>query len=596
MPPEKAETELHRMVQALNHESFYTTGTWSDPSLGIYVGWIARKNSFSDAMPIKNERGDVVLFFSGEEFSPPEVRRNLTQKGHSLGSNDPSYLVHLYEEESSFPSGLNGIFHGLLVDKATQTALLFNDRFGMHRIYYHESREAFYFAAEAKAILRVRQDLRSLNPRSLGEFVACGCVLENRTLFHNICLLPPGSAWIIRSFSIERRGCYFEPKQWENQSLLDPESYYRQFRAVFSKNLPRYFNGRERVALSLTGGLDTRMIIAAHNPSLGSLPCYTFGGMFRDSQDVRVARKVAAVCGQTHEVLRVGSDFLSRFSQYAERTVYLTDGNIDVSFSPDLFLNENARKIAPVRMTGNYGGEVLRHLRPFKPTESLPGLFTVEIFSAARQAKETYDELLQEHPLSFIVFRQCPWFHYGLLALEQTQLSLRTPYLDNDLVQTAFRAPESAITNNEACLRLIRDSKPQLCQIWADRGPFTERSQRFYERASRTFLNFTFKAEYAYDYGMPQWLARIDGWLSPIRLDRLFLGRHKFKHFRLWYRGALAPYVREMLLDSQTVARPYLERSTLEGLVRDHLAGVGNYTREIHKILTLEIIARKFLD
>ena len=53
---------------------------------------------------------------------------------------------------------------------------------------------AIYFAAEAKAILAVRPELRSADTRSLGEFVACGCVLENRTLFENILLLPGAAA------------------------------------------------------------------------------------------------------------------------------------------------------------------------------------------------------------------------------------------------------------------------------------------------------------------------------------------------------------------------------------------------------------------
>ena len=34
--------------------------------------------------------------------------------------------------------------------------MLFNDRFGLQRIYYHEGKDAFYFAAEAKAILKVQ--------------------------------------------------------------------------------------------------------------------------------------------------------------------------------------------------------------------------------------------------------------------------------------------------------------------------------------------------------------------------------------------------------------------------------------------------------
>src|SRR5258708_37938524 len=159
--------------------------------------------------------------------------------------------------------------------------------------------------------------------------------------------------------------------QWEVQALTepeayDPEAYYEELRAVFSSTLPRYFTGPERIGMSLTGGLDTRMIMAWRKPGPQSLPCYSFGGSFRDSQDVVVGKQVAQACGQSHQVIRVGDEFLSRFPQYAERTVYLTDGCAAVNRSPDLYLNERAREIAPVRMTGNYGGEVLRRIRAFK--------------------------------------------------------------------------------------------------------------------------------------------------------------------------------------------------------------------------------------
>jgi asparagine synthase (glutamine-hydrolysing) len=66
MPRDCAERQLRQMVDTLRHEDYYVTGTWSDESLGVYVGWAARKDSFSDGMPLRNERGDVVLVFSGE--------------------------------------------------------------------------------------------------------------------------------------------------------------------------------------------------------------------------------------------------------------------------------------------------------------------------------------------------------------------------------------------------------------------------------------------------------------------------------------------------------------------------------------------------
>src|SRR2546427_13180833 len=473
--------------------------------------------------------------------------------------------------------------------------MLFNDRYGMHRIYYHESKEAFYFAAEAKAILAVCPELRRADPRGLGEFVACGCVLEDRSLFKGIHVLPGGAAWVFRNGSVERKGTYFEPREWEDQALLEPEPYYREIREVFSRNLPRYFEARERIGMSLTGGLDTRMIMAWHKARPGSLPCYTFGGMFRDCRDVLVARQVAGMCGQAHEVIPVGEEFLSLFPRYAERAVYLTDGCADVSRSPDRYVNERAREIATVRMTGNYGGEVLRRIRAFKPVAPLPGLFRPEVLSYVRQAEGTYAGLLRGHPLSFAVFRQGPWHHYGLLALEQTQLSLRSPYLDNNIVRTVFRAPESARANNDVCMRLLADGDTALGQIRTDLG-LGMGPESLYAVASRGLLQFLFKAEYAYDYGMPQWVARIDHVLSGLHLERLFLGRHKFHHFRIWYRDVLPRYVRDMLLDPRTLSRPYIERKGLEAVVDGHLKGGRNYTTEIHTVLTLELLHRLLLE
>ena len=300
---------LARMVGALRHEAFYTTGTWIEESLGVYAGWIARKDSFSDGMPLRSERGDVVLAFSGEEFTEPGTVQRLKEQGHELDAAGPSYLVHLYEEDASFPAGLNGRFHGLLTDRNRGSAVLFNDRYGMHRLYYHESQDAFYFAAEAKAILAVCPELRRMDPKGLGEFVACGSVLENRTLFEGIHVLPPASAWVFRNSSLYKKRTYFHPEEWEGQETLDLESYYEALRQAFTGNLPRYFNGHEPIAMSLTGGLDTRMIMAWQKPQPGSLPCYTFGGMLRDCQDVIVARQVARACEQPHQVYRDRTGF-----------------------------------------------------------------------------------------------------------------------------------------------------------------------------------------------------------------------------------------------------------------------------------------------
>lgn len=600
-PGEIAEQQLRTMLSTICHKPSYVTGTWWDESRGVYVGWTAHKNSFSDGMPLSDETGNAVLIFSGEDHPEPGTAARSKERGYSLSTEGPSYLLHLYEEDASFPAGLNGWFHGLLVDQAHKTTMLFNDRFGMHRLYYHESKDAFYFAAEVKAILAVRPELRCADPKGLGDFIALGCVLENRTLFEGIHVLPPASAWSFCRGSIERKSSYFDPREWEEQTPLGPEAYYHELRQVFARNLPRYFNGRQRVGMSLTGGLDTRMIMAWWKPPLGSLPCYTFGGPYRDCEDVTIARRVAKLCQQPFQVIRVGDDFLSKFAHYAERTVWLSDGCAAVNRAADLYVNEIAAQIAPVRMTGNYGSEILRRLRMFKPTPPPAGLYSPELLPHIEAASQTYARLLPGHAVTFTAFRQAPWHQYGLLTLEQTQLTPRSPYLDNDLVRTAFRAP-NAVTpksdlfeENGDCSRLIADGNPTLQDIRTDRGLGGPPGQ-WWTPFARTFQEFTFRAEYAYDYGMPQWVARIDHACSPLHLERLFLGRHKFCHFRVWYRDQLAQYLKEMLLDSRTLSRPYLDGQALEALVRGHLKGDRNYATAIHGALTLELVHRRFID
>ena len=78
-----------------------------------------------------------------------------------------------------------------------------------------------------------------------------------------------------------------------------------------------------------------------------------------------------------------------------------------------------------------------------------------------------------------------------------------------------------------------------LGKIGTDRG-IAFRSIPGVNRALHWYQEFTFKAEYAYDYGMPQWLARLDHIFAPLQLEKLFLGRHKVAHFRVWYRDELS--------------------------------------------------------
>lgn len=590
LPRVEAEVRLRKMLKAICHEEFYNSGTWIDESLGVYVGWTAQKHSFCDGMPLYNDERNVCLIFSGEEYSS----NRLKARACSNGCADSAYLLRGYKEDRSFVRGLDGLFHGLIADRRNGEVTLFNDRYGMHRICYYAANDGFYFGAEAKAILAVRPELREIDYRSLGEFASFSCVLENRTVFKNIQVLPAASIWKFKNAELVSKSCYFEPREWEEQAPLTGDAYYEELRSTLKTNLPWYFADRQQMGIAMTGGFDTRVILASNPPAPGSLPSYTFGGPFRESQDIRVGRKIASICGQSHQTIEVGDEFLTSFPEYAERTVSITEGTVDLSRSPDLYVSKKARTIAPSKIVGTYGSEIVRHAVMFKPLELATGLLSPEFLPKVREATSTYASLRRQHPVTFAAFRQSPWYHHGVLALEQSQLTVHSPFLDNDFVRTVYGAPKEEQSNDDVRIRLIKDTRPELARVMSDRG-VGGNGWRVSSSLIHGFQEFTFKAEYAYDYGMPQPVARIDHFFSALRLERLFLGRHKFLHFRVWYRDQLSNFVREMLLDPLSLSRPYLQKKTVETIVEGHLKGNRNYTTEIHRLLTMELLHRVFL-
>src|SRR5438132_494601 len=350
---------LQEMVKCMGKDAALCAGTFSATKLRAHIGWVSRKES-SDCLPLWNEAGNVCLLFSGETFSDHTTNGAPKRVENASGLNNANSPLDLYEElGQEFVGHLNGVFSGVLLDLRENKLLLFNDRYGLGRVYFHENDQAFYFASEAKALLKVVPALRAIDPTGLAEFFSCGHPLDNRTLFSGIRLMPGGSVWTWNADKKTSRHAYFDPTIWENQPTLSSEQFYDRLKEVFTRIVPRYFSGPQPVAMSITGGLDSRMIMAAMKPQPGSLKCYTFGGMYRDSADVKIGRSLAQACGQSFKVLPLTPDFFAQFPDLAAEAVRRTDGAMDVTGAAGLYLNRLARDIAPVRMTGNYGGEIL---------------------------------------------------------------------------------------------------------------------------------------------------------------------------------------------------------------------------------------------
>lgn len=590
-PPADCQSLVAAMVAAMQHEPSYLAGTYFVPEMGLYAGWIAHGNSFAARNPIWNEQRDLAVIISGECFLDAEAGIELRRKGHDLGPEKSTWLIHLYEEQGEqFFGSLNGLFSGLLIDKRKEKAFLFNDRYGIERVYIHETPDAVYFASEAKALLSILERLRSFDPEGVAQYLAVGCTLESRTLFRGVENMPGASLWTFQNAKCHK-GKYFSPETWERQTVLSVPEFHSQFQQTFKRVIPRYIEFDSRLGISLTGGLDSRMIMACLPETREKSVCFTYSGERVDTLDARIARKIAAVCGLEHHSLHIGRDFFADFALFADSTVYITDGCFGILGAHEIYMSRLARQLSPVRLTGNYGGEVLRGVCNFKSEPLAYSLADAELHPAMRSSVEQVGEW-KDHRTTFAAFREVPWHHFGNLQAGRSQIAFRTPYLDNDIVSLAYRTPESLRSSRTPASQLVKENNARLAAIPTDRADLGHsRGLNGYFR--RCAAEITFKLDYVNNEGFPPWLSPLDPLVNGVASRLGLIGLHKHLHYRRWFKEALAPFVNGALDEACKLGSPLWNTAFLEKMAADCVRGRGNYVLEINAVLSLQSLERQ---
>lgn len=584
---------LKAMSASMRYEPFYEARQDMYADMGLYIGWAGHAHSTS-LRPIVTSKHGLSLYLAGASGS--EQTWMGTKETAKTDDNKRGIdLADIYERTGeSFPAQIDNLVSGVLVDQKRRKCLLFTDRLGAERLFLYEDSEQIIFSSEAKAILAVAPKTRSFDLEGMGQYLVLGCTLGEKSLFNRIKIVPAGTSLNIQERSITAERKYFDRKTWE---LLDPMQV-QQFTETFTNELQRavyqHTHSDTDAAISLTGGLDCRMIMACLLGAKGTVPCYTFGSMYRDTYDVKIARTVAQECRQRHEVLVLGSDFLNSFESYLNKAVYISDGYIGFAGASELYLNEHARAIAPLRITGNYGGELLRGVRAFGPSRMSGGLLTPALQTLTDKARIEFAEVSRLMPASFTLFIQVPG-GVGRYAIERSQVETYSPFLDKNLIELIYRMPSDLQDNADLSCRVIERLAPSLLAIPTDRGmlgsgnDLVRATHRIYDEA-------LFKLEYWTGDGLPSPLHWLAGFGLDVAYRHLFRGQHKFEHFRLWLKKELAPYISDVISDYSAEIDECFSRKKVQEMFDDHLAGKANYTGEIDKITNVVLTASLLLN
>lgn len=313
-PAEDLRGDLKRMMDAVDLPAF----NFARPHVvqpGVAAGNVLPGMNANAAQPAKS--GDSWLMLDGEILGVAELKADLRRAGREAKTDDDAELAMMAFETfgPSFYERLNGVWNLVFHDGHTGHTYVVTDRLGSRLLFFAHDGERFCVANEMKGVIAGRTVASRPGGVGLYSLLGAGGHHGNLTWIEGIETVPAGT--VIRLGPGGRQ----DRRYWRftfNES--GPEMSEADYAGAFARSLHAATDrcmkqaDEHKVAITLSGGLDSRAVALSIDPSHLPMQAITYGDP--TSADVRYARQLAEVIGLEHLYIE---DERPRLEQEAER-------------------------------------------------------------------------------------------------------------------------------------------------------------------------------------------------------------------------------------------------------------------------------------
>jgi asparagine synthetase B (glutamine-hydrolysing) len=197
--------------------------------------------------------------------------------------------------------GLPGIFNVIVWDRREKRGWIANDRLGLNPLYlWREPGKGLIAATGLADIAAVTGMAREIDEIALSQFGLFNYILDHRTFMREVTRLPPACIVTWENGRIQEN-IYWHPDAFFRQPAVSEEDLLRAMPGTFLKVLDEWTQGRRDVGILLSGGYDSRMILAGLMELGIKGKAYTWDNPVVKETDI--AKKLAEAAGFRHTYL-----------------------------------------------------------------------------------------------------------------------------------------------------------------------------------------------------------------------------------------------------------------------------------------------------
>jgi asparagine synthase (glutamine-hydrolysing) len=606
---------IKKMTQAIAHRGPDGDGFFVEENIALGHQRLAILDvSPKGAQPMRSKDGAWIVVFNGCIYNFLSLRLELQNLGHQFISDcDTEVLVEgLSAYGTKFLERLDGMFAIAAWNKNEKKLYLSRDRYGVKPLYYWFNGKTLLFASEIKALMQHPDFRVNVNIHALNEYFSFQNLFRYHTLFEGVTLLPPANTVVVRAGNT-----YIKHHSWWDYDFSEPdekmtfEEASSETQRLFQLAVAKQMIADVPVGSYLSGGMDSGSIAALASKHVKRL--YTFTAGFELSEvtgveatfDERIDAELIANYYKTEHYEQVINAGDLKWS-LPKVVWHLEDLKVGMSY-PNYYISRLASKFVKVCLQGTggdelYGGYPWRYYRVFSslnqqeffnnyygfwqrltPDERKKELFNPAIYTQIdlNEPREVFERVFtfnnklrydtpEQHIQNSLYF-EIKTFLSGLLLVGDklsmaSGLEERFPFLDNDLVNFAQKIPiKHKLANLEQMKRIDENEAEKKKDLF-----------RQYDDGKNVLRN-------AMRNLLPEKIInrKKQGFSAPDES---------------WYRGENAAYVKDLLLNKNTVSSQFINPAYIRHVIEEHTEKRINHRLLLWSFMCFEWWCKIFLD
>jgi len=325
-PTETSETlpVISSMAAAVRVTDAEQVRLWPTGTLGVGLIELPLDGVDASMEPARGHDGSV-LWMSGEAFDWPS-------HGGLRGAADsrtPQFRSRLLDailaQGAESIADLDGEYQIAVWRPQQRTLQLLNDRFGALPMYLGSSPRGTAFAGGVRGVVLGPGMSCEPDTQAIREAVSFGGYrLGSRTNIRDVRMMPPASVVTISPAGTSTKR-YWTWSELRDGDATNEQEFLEEARARWRAAIATRLDGARRPGLTLSGGLDSRAILAEASRQRSGVRTLTYG--VPPSDDVKIARRAARAVNAEWELFPLYADgWLERRTN----RILETDGLMDL--------------------------------------------------------------------------------------------------------------------------------------------------------------------------------------------------------------------------------------------------------------------------